>query len=93
MRLIPLTSSSIAAIGWSEGPEPKAIGERNHVGDLVVQFQTRSDWSGYRYFDVPMEMFVDIVTADSQGRAFDALIKKGHFSWVKVTPDEVKAIQ
>lgn len=89
MRLIPLTSSSIAAIGWNRGEDSP------DVGDLCVQFQSRSgDWSGYRYLDVPMYLFVFIVTdPESQGKAFDRLVKKGNFSWVKVTPDEVKAIR
>lgn len=92
MRLIPLTSSSIAAIGWS--PDLAEWNSNSSpLGDLVVQFQNRKgDWSAYRYFDVPMAVFVRIVTGESQGKAFIALVKDAGYSWVKVTPDEVRAI-
>lgn len=95
MRLIPLTSSSIAAIGWGNDHEDPMGHYGELAGDLAVQFQTKDgSWSGYLYHEVPMGTFVNVITdPESQGKAFDRLIKKGNFSWVKVTPDEVKAIR
>jgi hypothetical protein len=65
------------------------------MGELAVQFQTKNgDWSGYLYHDVPIDIFVAVVTdPESQGKAFHRLVKGAGYQWDKVTPDEVKAIQ
>ena len=93
MRLIPLTSSSIAAIGYAydeyytpDSPDPY------YSGPLVVQFQTKSgDWSAYRYDSVPMDVFVDIVTnPESQGKEFHRRVKMAGYPYEKVTPEQVQ---
>lgn len=95
MRLIPITSSSIAAMGWSETGEDPNGHYGSVVGDLAVQFQTKDgSWSGYLYKGVPEFAFVQVITnPESQGKAFHELVKRAGYSYVKVTPDEVKAIK
>jgi hypothetical protein len=78
MRLIPLTSSQLAAIGYTG----------NSL--MAVQFQ-RGGW--YLYEDVPMSVFVQVITdPDSQGRAFHRLVKQGGYRYRKTTPEEIESL-
>lgn len=78
-------SSSLAALGW------KAYKSNQWNGNLAVQFQTKDgSWSGYLYEDVPMEVFVQTITADSQGATFAQIVKGGGYLYRKVTPAEVQ---
>ena len=79
MRLLPLTSSQIAAIGYDQSTRT-----------LAVQFQ-RGGF--YIYDDVPMDIFVEVITDEiSQGRAFGMRVKAGMFSYRQATPEEVAAL-
>jgi hypothetical protein len=42
---------------------------------LEVTFNQSSQRQRYRYYDVPVKRFVEVLTAKSQGRAFNNLIK------------------
>jgi hypothetical protein len=90
MRLIPLTSSQLAAIGWVEaGDDPE--GHYGAVaGRLAVQFQ-KGGW--YLYDTVPEHVFVAVITdRESQGKAFHALVKKGGYDYRQTTPQEIESL-
>ena len=70
MNRIPVSSSTIDSIGYD--PE-SAI--------LEIEFQNRSI---YLYFDIPPYIHDDLMSASSHGRYFNALIKKSHFSYMKI---------
>lgn len=63
LRLLPVESSSIKAVGYAEGT-------------LYIQF---TSGSVYCYKDVPADMFVKLINADSVGHFFAAEIKP-HFT-------------
>ena len=60
MQRTPVTSSTIISLGL-QGTE------------MEVEFR---NYNLYRYSHVPAEVFQAILTAESVGRAFDAIIKK-----------------
>lgn len=45
----------------------------------------------YSYEDVPGDVVLDTLFADSIGQAFDALVKKGGFEYTRIPPDEALA--
>lgn len=47
--------------------------ENKSMGDIIITF-VKGD-KRYKYFNVGREIFVQIVTAQSVGRAFDSLLK------------------
>lgn len=59
MDFIPITSSNIAAAAWQDS-------------DLYLQFHNGST---YRYQDVPMKVFNELITAPSAGKYFHAEIR------------------
>ena len=70
MRFIAAVSSNITAFGYSV--ESK---------ELVVQFE---NGGRYSYAEVPPEIVTCVMFAESQGKAFDALIKKGGYKFEKL---------
>ncbi len=65
IHLKPVVSSNIATIGFDK--------EKNR---LCIQFQ---NGKCYEYTGVPPETFVDLITAESTGKAFAQLIRnKGY---------------
>lgn len=84
MRLIPLTSSSVAAIGW------KAYLSPDYIGTLGVVFQ---NGTCYVYGEVPIGVFVSVITdPESQGHAFSELVRKGNFPFEKVDMERLEAV-
>lgn len=57
----PIESSMIESAGY----EP---------ADRMLEIQFKSG-SVYRYYDVPEEVYTDLLEADSAGRYFDAIIR------------------
>ena len=64
-------SSAIAKIGYSK---------RRHV--LEIEF---GNGAVYRYFDVPLSVYDDLMSAESKARFYDSSIKK-HYRSVLVRP-------
>ncbi|GAB16798.1 hypothetical protein GOEFS_014_00400 [Gordonia effusa NBRC 100432] len=56
MRRNPVSSSSLASVGYDETTRT-----------LEVEFNSGS---AYQYFDVPMSTYTELTTADSIGRYF-----------------------
>lgn len=61
MRRKPIDSSAIASVGYN--PERE---------ELEVEFRSGSV---YRYFDVPQEIYEDLLQAPSKGRFFASFIR------------------
>ena len=77
MRMIPFQSSQIVGAAYESA---------NHT--LYVQFNNGT-W--YSYDDVPSEVVLSIILADSQGKAFDEKVKKGSYVYHKLDeePDDI----
>ena len=71
----PVVSSNIATVGFDADKKR-----------LCVQFQTGQC---YEYTDVSSETFVKFITAQSTGKAFNELIKKGGFKFKQIELDEI----
>jgi hypothetical protein len=69
MKRIPVTSSMITSIGYENGI-------------LEVEFITNG--SIYQYFGVPESVYNSLMAASSHGQYFDANIKKGGYSYIKI---------
>lgn len=76
MRLLPVESKMLAMIGYNKDTEV-----------LVTQFNHGSGL--YKYRDVPEGVFVSVITAESQGVAFDQLVKRGGYHFEKIGPEDV----
>lgn len=72
--LKPVSSSAIASLGWN--PD---------TGRLVAQFD---ETTFYEYDNVPAEVAARIIFAESHGREFDRLIKKGGFPFRRIVREE-----
>ena len=70
IRLIAVTSSSIAALGY----EP-------HDQVLAVRFRNGAE---YRYRTVPKRVFEDLVAAPSIGRFYHENVRNAGFSYVRL---------
>jgi hypothetical protein len=68
----PVTSSTIAAIGYDPAHET-----------LEVEFL---DGSIYHYFGVPEILYRGLMAATSHGSYLDAHVKKGGFKYKKISP-------
>lgn len=80
MRLIPLTSSSIAAIGYKE-----ILGSSK----VAVMFQ---QGGCYIYENVPVSVFVEVIMdEESQGKAFHQKIKT-KYAWRKSDLTEIEKL-
>lgn len=75
MHLKPVVSSNISTVGYDK--------EKSR---LCVQFQ---NGKCYEYTDVPAETFVDLMTAESTGKAFSSLIKNGGFEYKQIELGDV----
>src|SRR6476469_2589502 len=69
----PVHSSAIAKIGYSK---------RHHV--LEIEFV---NGAVYRYFDVPVSVHRDLMSAESKARFYDSNIRK-HYRSILVRPRE-----
>ena len=79
MKMIPIRSSMLAAMGYDQSTET-----------LVIQFQ---NGKLYRYNGVPSGTFVAVITdKESTGKAFNRLVKDRAFPFEKVEPDEVMGL-
>ena len=71
MKRIPLKSTNIVSVGYDS---------ENSV--LEVEFRSGSV---YQYFQVPEKIFAGLMSARSKGQYFDAYIKKGKYTYKKMT--------
>lgn len=72
-RRIALESSNLHSLSWQK-TEPVS-----DVGELDIWFKTRGGGEGshYRYFDVPANVVVGLIFAESQGTFFNENVKSG----------------
>ena len=75
MEMKPVVSSNIGTIGYDK--------EKSR---LCVQFQSGKC---YEYTGVSLETFVDVITANSTGKAFNRLIRNGGFEFKQIELDEI----
>lgn len=68
--LKPISSSQLISLGWNR-----------ETRRLVAQF---GEDSWYEYDNVPPEVVADLFTAESHGRAFTQLVKKGGFAFRRI---------
>jgi hypothetical protein len=69
MERIPVSSSTIASIGFDEDSST-----------LEIEFLSGSV---YQYFDVPFNIYNGLIDSDSKGQYMNQFIK-GHYRFVKV---------
>lgn len=79
MRLIPVTSSMLAALGYNPSTE-----------DMVAQFHSGNKL--FKYLGVPSGVFVSVITSPSQGKAFDKFVKKGGFNYTEITAGDLDVL-
>lgn len=70
VRFLPVTSANIAMVGY----DPDS-------GELVIIFRGTNSTSSYSYSDVPADVAVRLVFADSTGSAFARLVKGSEFKY------------
>ncbi len=70
MAFVPVVSAAMTAVKFDR-----------ETGRLVVQF---GEDSFYAYDNVPDEVVLDVMFADSIGHAFDKLVKRGGFAFRKI---------
>ncbi len=75
VHLKPVVSSNIASVGFDK--------EKSR---LCIQFQAGKV---YEYTGVPSETYVDLMTAESHGKAFNSLIRNGSFEFKQIELDEI----
>ena len=68
--MIPVTSSNLASVGYDEDSLT-----------LRVEFL---NGTLYDYYNVPKEVFLDLLNATSKGQFFNQNIKKGGYPFSKV---------
>ncbi len=83
MKLLPMISTNIAAIGW------KAYPDEPDCGQMVVQF-SKGGW--YLYDRVEMKVFVGIITADSIGKSFAEFKRVFNSPYRQTEPTEIAAL-
>lgn len=76
---MPLVSNDVLRQLLDKSPNPRdsmcieSLGEYNpETGDMIVNFQQRGS---YRYFNVPIEVFVEFGGAYSMGTYFNLYIR------------------
>ena len=74
MKEIVVQSNSIAGIGYDLSSKK-----------MMVRFQTGDI---YEYYEVSPEIVLQILIADSHGKAFSKLIRKGSYKYERVDADE-----
>jgi len=70
MERIPVESSNISSIGYDE---------ENEI--LEIEFHSGSV---YQYYDVPFEVYDELMNADSHGSYFYHNIRNGGYSYTRV---------
>ena len=80
MKLIPVVSSMVAAIGYDVGS-----------GRLVVQFPGDGNTVFWEYMSVPHYIVLHTLFGDSFGKEFNRLIKKGGFVNNRITAEQASA--
>ena len=70
MNRTPVSSSDLASVGYDA---------RQHI--LEIEFLTGSI---YQYFNVPQQVYDELMAADSHGRYFDANVKKAGYSYKQI---------
>ena len=76
VKMIPVSSSAVAALGFAFYPGKS---KRTDKGDVSVKFRSGKT---YRYLGVPMTEFLDLFEAGSIGRRLSVIKKKYPFSRV-----------
>jgi len=74
MAFVPVVSSAMSQVQYDR-----------QTRVLHVNFGERF----YEYTDVPSEVVLDVLFANSQGKEFDRLVKKGGFAYREVSADAV----
>ena len=77
MKLIPVVSSMVAAVGYDV-----------EAGRLVVQFPGDGQSIYWEYLGVPHGIVVTFMFSESLGRSFAQLVKKGGFKNRRITPEQ-----
>lgn len=80
MKLIPVVSSMVAAVGYDV-----------ESARLVVQFPGGGNTSFWEYIGVPHYIVLTVLFADSFGKEFNRLIKKGGFENKRITVEQAFA--
>ena len=80
MKLIPVVSSMVVAIGYDVGS-----------GRLVAQFPGDGQTVFWEYLAVPHYIVLTVLFSESLGRAFAQLVKKGKFENRRITPQQAHA--
>ncbi len=80
MRLIPVISSMVAAVGYN-----------HETGRLVVQFPGDGQTVFWEYLEVPHSIVVRFMFDESLGRTFAKLVKKGQFENKRITAQQAVA--
>ncbi len=75
-QFIPVVSSMMAAVRYDR--------ERS---ELTVQF---SEDAFFTYSDVPSDIVVDFLFADSIGSAFNSIVKKGGFEFERIPAKDAR---
>lgn len=73
-QFVPVVSSALTAVKFDR-----------ETGQLIVQF---GENSFYEYDGVSGDVVLDFMFADSIGRTFDTLVKKGGFSFRRIPAEE-----
>jgi hypothetical protein len=73
----PVQSTAIAKVGYSK---------RRHI--LEIEFV---NGAVYRYFDVPVNIYRDLMSAESKARFYDSNIK-GHYRSVLIRPRQKEQV-
>lgn len=64
-----------------ESSNIKEFGYSTHYNILRTHFL---NGTAYDYFNVPMKVFEELQKAESKGKAFNSLVKKGNYEFKKV---------
>lgn len=80
MKLIPVVSSMIVAVGYN-----------HETCRLVVQFPGDGQTVYWEYLDVPHFIVVQFMFNESLGRAFAQFVKKGRFVNNRITAQQAHA--
>lgn len=70
MNRTPVSSSMIASIGYDVNAQR-----------LEVEFKRGAV---YEYFEVPEEIYLNLLSAESVGKYFDAAVKKGGYGYAQI---------
>ncbi len=73
-NFVPVVSAALSAVSYDRTTQK-----------MLIRFNEKV----YEYLDVPQEVLLDVMFADSIGQEFDKLIKKGGFSFRQVAADAV----